>query len=80
MTLIKPHPDFWKEKRIPLANLGVDRHYQTLKSWAEDGVQSKITDEVVQLEACYEGSILCTTREAYERFLKKLNGFKPGEK
>ena len=74
-TLVKPAASFWDEKKIPIANLDVDRHYSTLKHWIEDGVRSKVTDETVQLEGCFEGSILCTTREAYERFLKRLNGF-----
>lgn len=74
-TLVKPDPKFWKEKRVPVANLSADRHYSTLKEYAEVGCRSKATGEMVQLEAIWEGGILVSTEEAYLRFLKKLNGW-----
>lgn len=75
MTLIKPCDDFWNEERIPLKSLGVDRHINTLRQWIEVGVRSRVTNEVIQMEAIYEGREMVSTKQAYDRFLKKLNGF-----
>lgn len=83
MTLVKPASSFWDEKKIPVsdrAKLGIDKSQSTVSGWITEGCRSPVTDQVVQLEGCYIGRELHTSREAYQRFLQKLNGFSPGAK
>lgn len=77
-TMPKNKPfDRNKERPIPLSQtreLGSDRTRETLRNWALKGVKSRHTGKVVQLEAIYIGAILYSSREAYSRFLDRLNG------
>jgi hypothetical protein len=82
MCLVKPEDSFWTEKKIPVSErtkLGIDKHHKTIAGWITNGCKSPVTGDVVQLEGCYVGRELHTTREAYQRFLQKLNNYEPGD-
>lgn len=82
MSLATPEDSFWSEKKVPVADrgkLGIDKAQATVSGWITDGCRSPVTGDVVQLEGCYIGRELHTSREAYTRFLKKLNGIAPVE-
>jgi hypothetical protein len=66
-----------RETPIPLSNpleLGSDRTRGTLVRWATSGVRSRRTHKVIFLEAIYIGGALYSSREAYYRFIDRLNG------
>ena len=48
----------------------------SLRSWCIDGVESKISGELITLEWAQFGARRVTSEEAYDRFLAKLNGEK----
>lgn len=82
MTLPVLADTFWTEKRLPInqpQKLGIPRKYDAIRKWIMEGLTSRVTGEVVRLEGCYEGQELCTTKEAYDRFLKKFNGLPEDE-
>jgi hypothetical protein len=64
------------EVLIPLKNtteIGANVHWKTLWVWQSVGCRSRVNGAMVKLETVFEGDSLCTTREAYQRFLAKLN-------
>lgn len=80
MCLATPADSFWDEAKIAVNDvkkLGLQKHPTTVAKWITDGFRSQVTGGLVQLEGCYIGRELFTSREAYQRFLKKLNGFVP---
>jgi len=56
------------------SSFGCPRHPNTVERWIRQGLKSPVTGEIVKLEGFYEGVELHTTREAYLRFLRRLNG------
>lgn len=74
-VIVAIDPD--KEVLQPVArprSFGSQRSRSTIERWIKRGIRSRVTGEVVQLEGFYEGTVLYTTRAAYLRFLRKLNG------
>lgn len=58
--------------------LGAKRHYNTLYAWTQTGITTQFTKgERVRLEFMHDGGVIKTTKQAYLRFLRKLNGIKP---
>lgn len=51
--------------------------YWSLRRWAKQGIASRATEELVTLEYCYIGRSPATSKEAYERFNKRMNGELP---
>lgn len=49
-------------------------HWWDLRNWARYGLVSKFTGEKITLEWAVYGGKRCTSVEAFDRFLKKLNG------
>lgn len=49
---------------------------ETIRSWADRGVVSKVTGESVALECVQIGDRRFTSVEAHQRFLERLNGTK----
>lgn len=73
-----------EEGLIPVtqpSKIGSQVSVVTLKRWIKKGLRSRVTGRLVRLEHAYEGKILCTSKLAYIRFLRRLNGFKePGQR
>lgn len=53
---------------------GIRRCTNTLKAWAKNGKVSLVTGCRVKLESVFDGTAICTSKEAYYRFLFRLNG------
>lgn len=72
-----PDADLTSEKLLPIAQpkaFGCDRSPRTVERWAKEGLRSPVNGQVVVLEAIYEGASIVTTRAAYLRFLREVNG------
>lgn len=71
--------DVGSEHLYPLATpaaFGCDRSSRTVHRWWKDGLRSKATGKIVKLEVLYVGGTPCTSREAFQRFIKESNGIK----
>lgn len=74
--------DVLYETVVPLkqpSRLGKDISCDQLDHWARKGLMPRrngkiISRERVTLDFCYRGSQKFTSVEAYQRFLKKING------
>lgn len=64
------------EEAFPLAEAkhhGIYRSHQTLRRWALEGVEHPVTKEVVVLRVCKFPDGVYTTKEEYQRFIRRLN-------
>jgi hypothetical protein len=67
------------ENLIPLSEgkrrlKGCKKSGRTLYRWAKDGHSVRDSKEIVKLESESDGQSLCTSQEAYLRFLRTING------
>jgi hypothetical protein len=77
-------PVIWAEHEelIPLKSprlLGLEQSYWTVRRWADPkvGLYSRRLRQRVVLESWYDGGVLCTSKEAVLRFLRRVNGIAP---
>lgn len=65
------------EKPVPLDEFGklreIDRTYETVLRWVNEGLENRNTGEIVRLETCRGTRGLCTSIEAYRRMIEELN-------
>lgn len=74
--------DISKERPLTLQKLSqivkeersVSRAYCTYWTWVNDGLERKSDGQKVYLDHIYIGGTLCSSLEAYDRFIEKLNG------
>lgn len=58
-------------------SFGCDYHGSTVYRWATRGARSKVTNKLVKLEMVFVGKAPHTSKEAWLRFLSRLNGHNP---
>ena len=76
MPALLPDSRLLREVLIPLkstSEYGANVHPYTVRRWFKSGVRSPINGLRIKLEAIYQGRTLCTSREAFMRFLRAIN-------
>lgn len=75
--------DVRTEQLLPVkapSAFGCGQHPDTVYRWSKKGLRSRVNRRIIKLETVYDGRFLCTSKEAYFRFLEALNEPPPQKK